>query len=446
MPAPLGRSSTDLAPSGSTLALSRRTFLGGTAALGATMLVSPKVAAAATTTFSAAALYDSIGICTHPCWRTTNWGTVPWENALISSGVRHTRGDLGHGAGADSGMTHLSKFFATGGKLCAFITGETLDKTSAQADITYLATKVGAQHLSGIESVNEYNNPNTRPINWASQLKAFQTWLYGTVKANSALKTVPVVAPSMWCQVRADYLSLGNLEPNINMGCMHYYPGGLRPTLANVTGSGTITIQQAVANAHILGTREQLYATEFGYDTPGPNRPLSGWVVTQRAAAKYIVRGLFDLFTNGTQKTFIYELMDDPGKNHYWGLCDANLNPKPAFTALKNTVALIKDNYVRLSSLGYMLSSAPADLKQYVFSKSDGSYLLVLYRDIDSYNRSTYRDIDAVPIYVVVKLSVTARKIEVFRPTFESTSQGSATGNSIMVPVDDQVTIVKITP
>jgi hypothetical protein len=426
--------------------VSRRAFLGGSAALGATFAM-PKAAFASAPTYSANALYQSIGICTHPNWRSTNWGTLPWEDALISTGVRHARGEIGHGWAADGAMAHLSKFFAAGGKFCAMMTGRSIDKTTAKADVDYLATKVAARYLTGIESMNEFNSPKTRPTDWAAQLKDFQAWLYTTVRANQSLATVPVVAPSIWGRTRSDYLALGNLEPNVNKDCMHYYSGGMRPTMTHSSVTGDTPIQQVIADAHIIAPREKLYTTEFGYDTPGPNSPLSPWVVTQKAAAKYIVRGQFDLFANGSERAYVYELMDDPGTNHYWGLCDATLKPKLQYRALRNTMALIRDNYVRVGSLAFSLSSnAPADLKQYVFCKSDGSYLLVLYRDIDSYDRRALRDIDAAPIYVTVNLGVTARKIEFFRPTFEAASLGTASGRSTLATVDDQVTIIKITP
>jgi hypothetical protein len=425
-------------------ALSRRAFLGSGAALGAAV-VAPTPSFAAVPTFPAGALYQSVGICTHPNWRTTNWGSLPWQDALIDSGVKHARGDLGHGWGADSGMTHLSKFFSVGGKFCALIIGKEIDKTSAQADIDYLAKKVGARSLSGIESMNEFNNPSTKPSNWVNQLQDFQTWLYRAVRANSALNGVPVVGPSIWGRIRTDYSALGNLEPRLNKGCLHYYCGGFRPTIAACSGTGPISIQRATADAHMLAPTKKLYVTEFGYDTPGPANPISPYIASQRAACKYLVRGIFDLFTNGVERSYIYSLMDDPNSSHRWGLCDATLKPKPQFKALKNTVALIKDNGARLGGLSYTLSAnAPRDLKQFVFSKTDGSHLLVFYRDIDSYNRSTLKDVDAAPIYVTVNLGASARKIEFYRPTFESACIGTASGKSVLATIDDQVTILKI--
>lgn len=431
----------------SAVAITRRTFLAGTLAVAAPMIRPPNAAAATAGVFSAHAFFDSIGICTHPCWRNTNWGTTAWEDALISSGVKHTRGDLGHGWGADGGMMHLGKFFSAGGKLCALTTGKTLDRTAAQADLDYLSAKVPTGCLSGIESVNEYNNPQTRPPDWATQLRDFQKWLYGAVRSNQKFSAVPVVAPSIWRGIHTDYVALGNLEPNVNKDCLHYYTGGLRPTLSSIYGGGLQTVQQAISDAHIIAPREALFVTEFGYENPGPGSAQSAWVIPPRAAAKYLVRGLFDLFVNGSERTFIYELMDDPGTNHYWGLCDASLRPKPQFAALKNLVALFTDRYVRLAGLGISIgTTAPADLRRYLFSKSDGSFLLVLYRDIDSYNRSNYTDVDATPLNIIVNLSVSARLLTLYRPTFDSSAQGTATGNSVMVPVDDQVTVLKINP
>ena len=48
---------------------------------------------------------DSIGICTHPNWRTPLWASSDWEDLLLETGVRHIRGKIGRGSPRQSGLT-----------------------------------------------------------------------------------------------------------------------------------------------------------------------------------------------------------------------------------------------------------------------------------------------------------------------------------------------------
>jgi len=82
-----------------------------------------------------------------------------------------------------------------------------------------------------------------------------------------------------------------------------------------------------------------------------------------------------------------------------------------------------------------------------LFQKSDGTFLLALYQDVDSYDRRTRRDLPVAPLSVPLGLTRTAARIDVFTPTTHSAAVRSATGvNALTIPVGDHVTVVKITP
>ena len=137
----------------------------------------------------------------------------------------------------------------------------------------------------------------------------------------------------------------------------------------------------------------------------------------------------------------MYQLMDD--QSSLFGLCDAAANPKPAFNALKNLVGLVKDQTASRASIGYSVNGAPTSLKTFSFSKSDGTFLIALYLDVNSWDVQHQKDLEyAVP--VTVNLTTSARQIDIYQPTFNSAVVSSTSGNSIPLFATDQVTLLKI--
>ena len=56
-------------------------------------------------------------------------------------------------------------------------------------------------------------------------------------------------------------------------------------------------------------------------------------------------------------------------------------------------------------------------IKRQLFQKRDGTFLLTLYQDVDSYDRSRRRNIAVAPRPIELKLPSAAARIEVFTPT-----------------------------
>ena len=202
----------------------------------------------------------------------------------------------------------------------------------------------------------------------------------------------------------------------MDKGCIHYYSGGQRPTT-----SGTDTMQAALQNVSIIAPGKTIWMTESGWQAPSGN-----WPISLRAQAKYVLRDYFDAFGYGVERLFMYQLIDD--QSSLFGLCDAAGNPKPAYNALKNLVGLVKDPTASRASIGYTVANAPSSLKSFSFSKSDGTFLIVLYLDVNSWDVRSRKDLEyAVP--VTVNLSTSARGIDIYQPTFNSAVVSSASRN-----------------
>jgi len=436
--------------------VSRRMFVGGSAALvGASALPLPAFGAAVRAT-RASAFADSVGIVTHAHWGGTIWSASDWETPFLETGVMNTRGKVGRGTGGKAAVADLNKLFSRGVKICATVSDQSsgLDRVGTKANIDFLASAVGAQNLSGIESANEYSNPSTRPADWAAQLRSFHQWLYDTVKSNPALSSVPVVAPSIWGRLTWDYTALGNLEPRVDRGCMHYYTGGRRPSIAGSPSSrnalgdnGTYyAMSDAIREAKVLAPTKPMYITEYNHPINGPNSPLSGYIITENAAAKYIPRGLLDAFGNGILKTNIYSLIDDVKRSKYHGLLDGSLRRRQTFYAVKNLMTLFADSASTFTpgTLDYSLSGLTSTIKQQLFQKSDGTFLLTLYQDVDSYDRANKRDAIVAPVTVGLNLTQTA-SIQVYTPSLSAAATKIVSGvSALTIPVGDHVTVVSI--
>lgn len=427
---------------GATYSFTRRTILSA----GAAALASPVLPATSTPSariaVPAAAFSQSIGICTHPCWRQAVWGSADWVNAFLETGAKATRGEVGHGGSAKGALSDLKRLFAQGVKICALIPGRSLDREAAAKDVRFLADEVGARNLCGIESVNEYNNPKYRPAHWAKELREFQKWLHDEVRSHSALDDVPLVAPSLWNNVEQDAEELGSLGNLVDRGCLHYYTGGRPPSQA--ARYGTL---DSIRRAHVVAPGKPIFVTEFGYDIATHPEEQSPWRIEEAAAAKYMLRGLFELFGAGVKRTFLYSLIDDErGPGHY-GLLDGKLRPRSTFRAIVNLSSLFRDLEAafRPARLEVQLLGEGGDLRSQLFQKSNGVFLLVLYRNVENYNRESRRSVQVPARPIRITLPTALPMIRTFDPLLGATPVKTAKNtDTFNILLADGVSILEI--
>lgn len=433
--------------------LDRRSFVGAGLAVAGVSAVPLPAFAAVRQAVPAKKFYDLVGICTHPERTGTIWQGTDWEPIFLEAGVRNTRGMVGSGATGQAALANLRPLFDKGVKICATVAEGGLDRTATKANVDFLATTIGAQNISGIESANEYSNPSTRPADWVTRLREFHKWLYTLVRSKPALANVPVIGPSIWGRLTQDYIALGNLEPYIDRACLHWYTGGRRPSIAGMAGRPadfTYTMADAIREAKILAPTKPLWITEYGHPIAGPGTPLSNFTITEKAAARYIPRGLLGAFALGVERMNVYALIDDVHRDppRYHGLLDGALQRRLTFFAVKNLMALFRDTGTLSSpgSLDYTLGNLTASIKRQLFQKSDRTFLLTMYQDVDSYDTAAKRDTDVPLILVRLNLAATASKIELFTPSSGPAAVQSVTNSkTLSIPVGDQVSVVKIT-
>jgi hypothetical protein len=340
------------------------------------MLPSPPAAGAATAR-TADSFVDSIGVNVHfGFYDTPYYGEFPTvKQRLLELGVRHVRDELTPDAGEE--QYEALNELASAGIGSTLILG---DPGDGLAGLDALVDSVAAELPDAAEAVEGPNEYSTRGgSTWKEDLVVYQERLYENVKGDPALSSLPVIGPSI---VHGDQDELGDVSAHLDYGNIHSYPEGNGPE--HKMG---FHVERAELNSGL----EPIMATETGYTTalnwtpsgPGENRPIS-----EAAMASYMPRLFFEYFSRHIVRTFSYELLDEfpnpalDDREDHFGLLRNDLAPKPAFTALRNTIEILEDPGPAFTpgSLSYTTSGNTANLHRVLLEKQDGTFYLALWR------------------------------------------------------------------
>lgn len=286
------------------------------------------------------------------------------------------------------------------------------------------------------EGLNEHDLSG-RP-GWVSETRAFQFALFAAARADSRTASLPVLGPSMGHAVNAALL--GTLGSAMDVGNMHPYPGGALP-LANL-GDALQRLAPVDGNHPVM-------VTETGYHTATlstSDHP----AVPEAAMARYIPRLVLDNFAAGIARSYLYELIDE-GTNlaeqeQNFGLLHHDGSPKPAFTALRNLIALLADPGGS-GAAGSVLVSMSGDtlgVTHLALVKRDGRQYLVLWQEASSYNLITHT-LESVPVKNVTLRFAAPVGLRVFDPLMSSSPLSSQRVTSQSVAVPDSPIVIEIT-
>jgi hypothetical protein len=390
---------------------------------------------------------ESIGVNIH----TGNGGT-PYrerfeevEQRLQELGVNHVRDDLEPDSPAQ--YQELSDLAGVGIKSTVILGDPTLG-TAVLDELIETAKTDLAGAVEAVEGPNEFSTSGDP--DWKSHLIAYQQQLYDDVKGDPALSSLPVIGPSI---VHGDQGELGDISGMLDYGNIHSYPQGNPPD----------KLGPFIANAKLNSGSKPILATETGYHTalnwPGENKPVS-----EAAMATYMPRLFLEYFRWGIVRTYSYELVDelpDPGlenKERNFGLLRNDLSMKPAFEALRNTIAILEDpgpafapgslSY-RLSDRGTELPGAEStELHKVLLQKRDGSFYLAIWRLSSVWDPATGQPLAAPSEPVTVSVGPGFRVAAEYMPNLspEPVLAPSPPGESLTFDVGPQVAILKIVP
>ena len=432
---------------------------------------------------SADAFVDSIGVCTHWSYPDTPYGFA-YEGVrqkLVESGIRHIRDGFGPRLG------ELAKL----GIHTAIVADLDNNEDGNAASIARIIGRIKALNVAETV-IDAVEGPNEPDFFWASFKKsylgqghaqgdkgilagviAYQKDLYRALKADPATKSLPVIGPALGKTYGYDTKSpfgKGTLTEAVDYGNFHPYCGGnpfsqrwSYDTIAWYYGQGNFPSANIdefpfAFDVYALPfAPKPMMATETGYSTN-----VGG--VSESAHARYMPRLFCEYFRKGIARAYSYEFIDEfedkaeTNREAHFGLLRRDLTPKPAYTAVKNMIAILQEKGVaasfKPSSLDFSLQVTPVpnyDKIQYVhhllLQKSDGDFYLALWHEVSAEDTkdTPHRQINPPALPVVINLPPTIRSTVAYVPN--ESAQGrmvGIAGNSVSLRVPDQLVILKI--
>ena len=206
----------------------------------------------------------------------------------------------------------------------------------------------------------------------------------------------------------------------MDAGNLHPYTGGLSPTPQHMTS-------ERMRMASVSGSKP-LVATEAGFHSV-LSATGSFAATDETVGANYTVRTFLEHFLSGVQRTYIFQLQDhvrDPANPEYnFGLLRHDGTPRPAFTAVKNLMALVgTQGPSKLAALPYGISGDTSDLRHFAVAQADGSYLLFLWRTASVWNRDLKQ-----------RIAVPAKRLSLSLPTASAAAVGTPLAGTAMFPM-----------
>jgi hypothetical protein len=232
--------------------------------------------------------------------------------------------------------------------------------------------------------------------------------------------------------------------PYLDRGNMHPYPGGGTP-LHNIADLIPLTAKTS--------GNKPIVATEAGYHSDLATT--SGhYGTSERAIGIYTPRLALEGFRNGLERTYIYQLVDPwtnvSGFENKFGLLRPDLSPKPAFLSLRNLLRAVDAGSAPVASPGGLrlsLFGAPPDLRQLLLRSGDGSYSLVLWREVSVWDRVARQDLTPTPAPFAVVVGQPITVARRYDPVASDTeTQRWTDPRTIPLVLGGEPVVLKLTP
>jgi hypothetical protein len=384
---------------------------------------------------SADSIADNVGVNVHLHNGDTVYGNVGLIQELLTDlGARHTRDGLIDTTWQEYYQRHIA--LGRLGIKCLFITSP----GQSSALLTSWPSRVPGA-FEGYEAPNEYDASGDP--HWAATLNAFVPALYHAVKGNPATAKFPVVGPSL--TQAASYAQLAGLEQYFDLSNMHNYLGGHNPGTPGWGDGGYGSITYNINNNQTAWRGKQIWTTEIGYVTDTSNAQ----GIPELVEGKYAPRMILEQALHGVGRTYIYELIDQlVGDSGRYGLARNDGSRKPAFTALKNLMAILADpgSPAAPQNLQFTLVGASSRVHHLLMAKRDGSYYLAFWVEGQDYDVNKHMETPVGPeklTFVSSRVFKTAR-LAAFHADGSLETTQLAPGAHIPLAAADCVSILKL--
>lgn len=399
---------------------------------------------------------DSIGLCVHWGYRNTVYGKKwPELKQLIGElGIRHTR------TGWDPRVAELYNEFGIRNTCVIGPFGPI-----AQDEEKWWAEKLdlwaeNRAAIAALEGPNEVNGWSPGGLNYLGKgfpegPSLFQAELYKRAKGDPRTAEIPVITMSL------AYRGTPRLIAPVT-GCDfvndHSYAGGGPPA-----NSINLTDPQLMFGR---GTEIMpIIVTESGYHTCVPHDTViagNQQGISREAHRKYIPRHFAEFFNAGIVRTFSYEFAAGrPNKKENedpeaaFGLLDPDGEPKPAYFALKSLLHHLSQKGgvatpVEPGVLVYAIEDAPPTLHHTLLQKPDGTFILLLWNEVSSFDLRTKKDINNEPFEIKLRFKTAPSACGYYNDFGGRCTLHSAFANDAkdlcVVGVSDEITLVEISP
>jgi len=321
-----------------------------------------------------------------------------------------------------------------------------------------------ARHFEG------FNEPDRTvavwfPSNWVSLTHTIQQSLWNKTHSMPALNQVTIInasltlfgpSPSMPDSFAApvphisNYFDYANLHPyDLSGGVNSIFPGA--------------RYDEEQQHYDTISKGKPFIVTEMGFPTArGFNNPAactfganSFHYSSELAAGKYYSIAFMEFFRRGAERVYSYEFIDqnttdqgDVEKN--FGLLRTDGSEKPAFTAIKNTLTILKDTSLSFSTapLDLTISGDTAGVRYSLYQKNNGRYYLALWLGVEkgaNFDYTTFTNIDVPAQSVKIELPYAAAVLNVYQPLLSDLPLHSySSRDSLTVQVPDNLVLLEI--
>jgi hypothetical protein len=393
---------------------------------------------------SAHAFVQSIGVNTHVGYeRAWGYGNNAYDNmnmvksALNWVNIDHVRDRFDY----DHVMPRIDELASMGIRFC--VNMGTGPGVSYSAEIARIAARANVvEYVEGPNEVDRYPatfNGQTGYAAAVAEMKKLYADIHASLALNGNGNSTPVLNLTFadW----RNWTNVGDLSAYVDFGSAHIYPASGEPPLR--------WLQQGLDQQNLSTPGERMIITEGGYSTLPQAYNMGS--VSEAVHAKYTIEYLLDAFRLGVERTYLYELLDerpDPGgydREAHFGLFRYDGSAKPAATAIRNMMTLLADQATGAApaTLNSKLTGQPWDTQSMLFQKSDGTFLIALWNEVNVWNANTSTHTPAASVNVVLDLPATYGATQVYDPLLGTGSIRSlgGVGNAIVALPDHPIFI-----
>lgn len=400
----------------------------------------------------AAEFVDSIGVNTHLHYTDTPYDRFDdvVRPRLHELGIRHIRDAAYTYDGVSQDTTYYQRLRVLGGDGIALNLLTSIQTDRFERTDVALLDDIQRWTDGAVEAIEGANEPDLSGVDdWVARTRSLQRDLWRAVRSRPTLSTVDVVAPSPAWEPEA----LGDVSRWTDLGNWHPYPGGRCPSCATDDAGFNAQLERYGRPAG----SQPMVVTETGYHNAVAGDQ-SHPPVSERAAARYLPRLLFEHFNAGIRRTYLYELIDqrdDPSRTDReanFGLLRNDGSRKPAYIALRNLVTILDDpgGPSTPQPLPMAIEGHGSDVGHSLLQKSSGVYELVLWRRVSSYRtdedgQAERRDVEVRPARVVIRTDGPSASVRIFDPLRAAAPTREARRVSrLSVDLTDRLVVVEI--